>query len=74
VQVTRELDATLDELDTLLADADFGAGALYRSVSQSVRPLLGDAAQAFERHLRTYDYPQARDCLRAARARIAASN
>ena len=71
--VARALDATLDELDTLLANADFGAAALYRSVAESVRPLLGGEAQSFERHLRVYDYPQARECLRAARAGMAGS-
>jgi two-component system sensor histidine kinase/response regulator len=65
--IAPELSATLDELDALLANADFGAGALYRNSAASIRPLLGDRAQTFEQCLRMYDYPQARDCLRAAR-------
>jgi PAS domain S-box-containing protein len=67
--ITPELDAMLDELDALLANADFGAGALYRKSAASIRPLLGGEAQTFEQCLRLYDYPQARDFLRAARAR-----
>ncbi|HUL64025.1 MAG TPA: PAS domain-containing protein [Burkholderiaceae bacterium] len=67
--ITPELDATLDELDGLLANADFGAGALYRKSAASIRQLLGGEAQTFEQCLRLYDYPQARDFLRAARAR-----
>jgi len=70
---TAELEATLDELDTLLANADFGAGALYRKAADAIRPLLANVAQTFEQHMRSYDYPQARDCLRAARARFAVS-
>jgi CheY-like chemotaxis protein len=70
---TIELEATLDELDALLANADFAAGALYRETAASIRPLLGASAPTFEAYLRTYDYPQARECLRVARTRVAVS-
>jgi HPt (histidine-containing phosphotransfer) domain-containing protein len=66
------LEARLDELEGLLGDADFGAGALYRQHADAIRRLLGSSAQTFEQHLRAYDYLHALDCLRAARARATA--
>jgi len=38
-----------------------------------MRPLLGSATRTFEQHMRSYDYQQVRDRLRAARARIVVS-
>jgi two-component system sensor histidine kinase/response regulator len=70
--VSAALEASLDELEGLLGDADFGAGALYRQHADAIRRLLGSSAQTFEQHLRAYDYLHALDCLRAARARATA--
>jgi two-component system, sensor histidine kinase and response regulator len=64
------VEALLDDLERLLDNADFAAGTLYRSETDSIRPVLGRAAPGFEQHLRAYDYEQACACLRAARARL----
>ena len=71
--VSAALDAGLDELEGLLGDADFGAGTLYRQHADAIRRLLGSSTQTFEQHLRAYDYLQALECLRAARARVMAT-
>jgi hypothetical protein len=60
----------MDELEALLRNADFAVGALYRTHAPALRPLLGAMAQVFEQQLRSYDYPNALECLRAVRATL----
>jgi HPt (histidine-containing phosphotransfer) domain-containing protein len=65
-----ETEVAMDQIESLLGNADFAAGATYRKHAAAIRPRLGRSAERFEQLLRGYDYPGALEQLRAARARF----
>ncbi|MGE0388386.1 MAG: PAS domain S-box protein [Gammaproteobacteria bacterium] len=64
-----DLEATMDRIESALMEADFVAVTLYRDAAPRLQAVLGALARRFENHLRNFDYTQALETLRTARAR-----
>ncbi len=62
-----DTEADLDELDALLAAADFEALALFRRLAPTLQARHGQAVRALEGGLREFDYERARAALKAIR-------
>jgi two-component system, sensor histidine kinase and response regulator len=62
-------DQQLDQLETLLASADFRAQALYRALAPALSARFGAAAQALEQRVFDFDHAGALSALAALRAR-----
>jgi len=60
----------LDELERLLATADFRAGARFRQLYPRISAHFGSAAQPIDSRLRRHDYPGALQLLRSLRATL----
>jgi HPt (histidine-containing phosphotransfer) domain-containing protein len=61
--------ATLDRLEALLVDADFGSGSAFRDASGMLHARFGESVVPLERLVNNYDYPAALAELRALRER-----
>jgi len=65
----RPADEALDELDAMMAAADFAALAGLRQLAPALHGHFGAAAAAVEAALQRFDFEEARVALRALRAR-----
>jgi hypothetical protein len=69
----RDVEALLDQLESLLAEGDFAAAGVARECANVLGEHAGERARLFETLVGSYDYPQALALLRDLRSRMRAA-